>query len=73
MADKGSIVRMTAAVLAALKLVLQPFGVEIGQDLIDAVVDVVAAIVVVIAAWRNNYISERGKAQRDQLRKAGLD
>ena len=71
--DKGSIVRMTAAVLAALKLVLQPFGVEIGQDLIDAVVDVVAAIVVVIAAWRNNYISERGKAQRDQLRKAGLD
>lgn len=71
--DKGSIVRMVAAVLAALKLVLQPFGVEIGQDLIDAVVDLVAAAVVVYAAWRNNYVSQKGRNQKEQLKKAGLD
>lgn len=71
--DKGSIVRMVAAVLAALKLVLQPFGVEIGQDLIDAVVDLASAAVVVYAAWRNNYISDRGKAQKAELKKVGLD
>jgi SPP1 family holin len=70
--DKASIIRMTAAVLAALKLILTPFGIDIEQDTIDATVDFIAAVVVVWAAWKNEYISRKGLAQKDQLKKAGL-
>lgn len=71
--DKASVVRMVLAVLAALKLILQPFGVDIGQDLIDAVADAVGAVIVVWTAFRNNYITKKGQAQKEQLKKAGLD
>lgn len=72
MVDKASIVRMAAAVLAALKLILQPLGIEISQEVINAMVDTVAAGVVLYAAWKNNYISKKGKKQKAFLEKSGL-
>lgn len=71
--DKASIVRMTIAVLAALKLILQPFGVDIGQDLIDGIADAAGALIVVYTAFRNNYITERGKKQQRILKNNNLD
>lgn len=70
--DKASVVRMVLAVLAAIKLVLQPFGIDVGQDLIDAVADGVGAVIVVYAAWRNNYVSKKGQAQAAALKDANL-
>jgi SPP1 family holin len=66
--DKASITRIVFAVAALVKL----FGVEIPEGIIDAVVDVVAAVVVLWAAWKNNYVSKHGQAQKDQLKRAGL-
>lgn len=70
--DKASIVRIVLAVLAGLKLILQPFGIDIGQDLIDAVANAVGALIVVWVAWRNNYVSKKGLAQKDVLKKNNL-
>ena len=70
--DQGSITRMALAVLAAAKLVLSMFGIEISQDLIDSIVDLVAALIVVYAAFKNNYLTRKGKAQAEHLDKAGL-
>jgi SPP1 family holin len=70
--DKASIVRMVAAALAAIKLILQPFGVELPQEVIDSIADVVAAVVVLYTAWKNNYISNKGKKQKEILKKNNL-
>jgi SPP1 family holin len=70
--DKSSIVRMVAAALAAIKLILQPFGVELPQEVIDSIADVVAAVVVLYTAWKNNYISNKGKKQKEVLKKNNL-
>lgn len=70
---KASYIRMAMAVLAALKLVLQPFGIEIGNDLTDAIIGLVAAIIVVISAWKNNFITKHGKAQKELLQKNNLN
>jgi SPP1 family holin len=67
MNNKGAIVRMLLAVLAAAKLMLAPFGVEIPQELIDAVSDLVAAAVVVYAAWKDNPITARAKAEKAEV------
>jgi SPP1 family holin len=70
--DKASIVRMTTAVLAAAKLVLNMFGVEIPQEITDGLVDIVAAVWLIYTSWKNNYVSSKGAAQKEQLKKAGL-
>lgn len=62
--DKAAIVRMVLAVLAGAKLILHPFGVELPQDMIDAVGDAVAAIVVVWTAWRDNPITWKARAKK---------
>lgn len=72
MENKASITRMALAVFAALKLILEPFGVEIPQDLIDAIANAVGALVIVYTAWRNNYVSQKGQQQRNVLEKNGL-
>ncbi|WP_077616501.1 phage holin [Caenibacillus caldisaponilyticus] len=70
--DKASVVRMVLAILAAVKLVLQPFGIEIPQDLIDSIADLAAAVVVVWTAFKNNYLTKKGLAQKEVLKKEGL-
>jgi SPP1 family holin len=70
--DKASIIRMTTAVLAAAKLVLGMFGIEIPQDITDALVDIVAAVWLIYTSWKNNYVSSRGKLQKDVLQKNNL-
>jgi SPP1 family holin len=70
--DKASIVRMTTAVLAAAKLVLNMFGIEIPQEITDGLVDIVAAVWLIYTSWRNNYVSRRGIQQKDVLQKNNL-
>jgi len=62
--DKGAIVRMVLAVLAGAKLILSAFGVELPQELIDGAGDVVAAVVVLIAAWKDNPITAKARAEK---------
>lgn len=66
--DKASIARIIFAVAALVKL----FGVEIPEEVINAVVDVVAAVVVLWVAFKNNYLTSKGKLQKDVLQKNNL-
>jgi SPP1 family holin len=70
--DRASIVRMATAVLAAAKLVLNMFGVEIPQEITDGLVDIVAAVWLIITSWKNNYVSSKGIRQKDVLQKNNL-
>lgn len=70
--DKASVIRLTVAVLAAVKLILEPFGLDFPQEVIDALANTAGAIFVVYAAWKNNYVSKKGKAQKATLQEKGL-
>lgn len=66
--DKASITRVVLAIVALVKL----FGVDIHAEVIDAVVDVIASMVVMYTVYKNNYISGKGKRQKEVLDKNGL-
>ena len=72
--DKQSIIRFSLAVLGLLQLLLsQFFGIQISDETIQATVDVISAIVVTWAMWKNNYLTSKGKKQKQELKKKGLD
>lgn len=72
--DKQSITRFSLAVLGLLQLLLsQFFGIQISDETIQATVDVISAIVVTWAMWKNNYLTSKGKKQKQELKKKGLD
>lgn len=72
--DKSSIIRFSLAVLGLLQLLLsQFFGIQISDETIQATVDVISAIVVTWAMWKNNYLTSKGKKQKQELKKKGLD
>jgi SPP1 family holin len=71
--DKASVTRMIVLVITLINAVLNIMGyetipVEFGEQL--------SAIVLVLVglwtAWKNNYISQRGKAQKQVLEEKGL-
>lgn len=70
--DKASVTRLVLAILAAGKLILEPFGIEIPQELADSIANAAGALFVVYAAWKNNYVSDKGKAQKAVLQENGL-
>lgn len=58
------IASVLGAILFAAKVILaQFFGYEIPQELIDNTISAVLAMVAVYGAWRNNYITNKGKKQ----------
>ncbi|WP_374562654.1 phage holin [Sinobaca sp. H24] len=46
----------------------QILGFEIGQDTVDATVDLVSAGLVTWAMWKNNYLGSKGKKQEQALK-----
>lgn len=68
------IASLLGAVLLVAKIIADTFfGFEIPQELIDQTVNVVLSVITVIAAWRNNYITQKGKSQFNLLKNAKLD
>jgi SPP1 family holin len=71
--DKASLTRMIAMLIALLNAVLNILGyetipVEFGEELSA----VILVLVGLYAGWKNNYLSKKGKAQKEALEEKGL-
>lgn len=71
--DKASISRFVILVVAVVNAVLNLLGYQtISDELINDIVAIVSGLVMLWAAWKNNYISKKGRQQKDVLKKNGL-
>jgi SPP1 family holin len=71
--DKASLTRMIVLVITLINAVLNIMGyatipVEFGEEL-SAVILVMVGLYV---SWKNNYLSQKGKAQKEVLEQNGL-
>lgn len=71
--DKASITRFILLIAAVVNAVLNLMGYQtISDELINDVIAVVSGIVMIWAAWKNNYLTKKGRAQKDVLKNNGL-
>lgn len=66
--DKASIAR----IVALLASILVYFGINFPEDVQSYVVGAVMLILTLHSAWKNNYISSKGKKQKEALKDKGL-
>lgn len=72
--DKASITRLIIALLTAANTVLTALGYPvIPDDLINSIVIIAGFIFEAYAMWKNNYISKKGRKQKEVLEKVGLN
>lgn len=71
--DKGSITRFTFLIIAVVNAVLNLLGYQtIPDELINDLIALVSGAVMLWVGWKNNYISKKGKAQKETLERIGL-
>lgn len=71
--DKMSVGRIVALIIVLINAVLNLFGFKtIPVEFGDHVTAVILIVVTLWAAWKNNYLSRKGKAQRDVLERNKL-
>jgi SPP1 family holin len=71
--DKASVARYLVLVVTVVNTLLNLFGYQtISDDLTNDLVAVVSAAYFLFMAWKNNYLSKKGKAQKEVLDKHGL-
>lgn len=67
--DKLSIAR----IVALLASILVYFGLNVPEDVQDYVTGTIMFALTLHAAWKNNYLSSKGKKQKQVLKDKGLD
>lgn len=67
--DKASITRLVITLLA----VLAYFGVNMPEEYIDYIVGAIMLVIAAWGFWKNNYLSRKGKAQKETLKRHDLD
>lgn len=71
--DKASIARLIVAILTAFNTVLTALGKPVIPDeLVNAIVIIAGFAFEVFTMWKNNYITKKGKAQKDILKRNNL-
>lgn len=71
--DKASIARFTLLVITVVNAVLNMLGYQtIPDDLVNDIVAVVSGIYALYMGWKNNYLSKKGRKQKEVLEKHGL-
>lgn len=74
--DKGTIIRTAALFLALINQVLVIYGkspLPISSELLEEVIAAVFTTVTAIIAWfKNNYVTEIGRKQREIIEQNGL-
>lgn len=63
---------LVGTLLAAIKLILAQFGIEIPQDMVDLGVNIILGMVTLWGWFRNNYITTRGIKQLHVLKNSKL-
>jgi SPP1 family holin len=71
--DKVSITRFALLIVAVINAVLNMLGYQtIPDDLVNDVVAVVSGVYALYMGWKNNYLSKKGRKQKEVLEKHGL-
>jgi SPP1 family holin len=71
--DKSSVVRYTVLVIAVINAVLNLFGYQtISDELANNIVAVISGFIMLWVGWKNNYLSKKGRKQKEVLEKNGL-
>lgn len=71
--DKASITRFALLIVAVINAVLNMLGYQtIPDDLVNDVVAVVSGVYALYMGWKNNYLSKKGRKQKEVLEKHGL-
>lgn len=68
MFDAPSVTRFISLIVALLAY----FGVNVPENLAEAVTSLVVAVLALYAAFKNNYLTQRGQKQKEVLQKQGL-
>lgn len=74
--DKFSIIRMGLLILTLANQVLAAIGkspLPISNEELEMTISTIVTIVLALyTGWKNNYLSARGRKQKDALEKKGL-
>ncbi|MGG2953523.1 phage holin [Geobacillus stearothermophilus] len=71
--DKASVSRFALLIVAVINAVLNMLGYQtISDDLVNDIVAVVSGIYTLYMGWKNNYLSKKGRKQKEVLEKHGL-
>jgi SPP1 family holin len=71
--DKASLTRFILLIVAVVNAVLNLLGYQtISDELTNDLIAFISGAYMIYAAWKNNYLSKKGKAQKETLEKAGL-
>jgi SPP1 family holin len=71
--DKASITRIALLIISLANLLLESLGyAHIPEFLGELTAEIILALVSLYTAWKNNYLSKKGKAQKQVLEKNGL-
>lgn len=60
------------ALSGAVKLLLASFGIDLAQEQIDATLNFIAIVVVIVGVIRNQYLTKKEKKQLEVLKRNGL-
>lgn len=71
--DKASITRYILLIVAVINAVLNLLGYQtISNELANDLAAVTSGFIMLYVGWKNNYLTNRGKQQKEQLEKTGL-
>jgi SPP1 family holin len=71
--DKASVARFVLLIIAVINTVLNMLGYQtISDDLANDIVAVVSGLYALYMGWKNNYLSKKGRKQKEVLEKHGL-
>ena len=62
---------LIAAFLGSVKIVLSSFGYQITEELVEAVANIIAWLIVGYGIWKNTYVSQRSQLQKEILERNG--
>lgn len=75
--DKGTITRTVVLIVALINQLLAAFGYSPlpfeGEEVEQAVSSVITVVAALWAWFKNNYVTEKGKKQKEVLRRAGAE
>lgn len=71
--DKASVARFLTLVVAVINAVLNMLGYQtIPAELVNDILAVISGAYILYAGWKNNYLTQKGRAQKEVLEQRGL-
>lgn len=71
--DKASVSRFVLLIIAVINAVLNLVGYQtISDEMANDIVAIISGLIMLWAAWKNNYLSKKGLKQKEVLKKEGL-